>query len=132
MTFGEIVREARTGARWSLRDLSRELTDAGMPISHVQLHDVEHGRRAPSLRLLNALRKVLLLDRRYLVEYVPARCGDDFGQSSSLTVLGPPQKQYRKLNRPSDGVGVPLMGGSVEQEQHAAPDGDRDGRQSRP
>ena len=73
MTFGEIVREAREGARWSLRDLSRELAEAGTIISHVHLHDIEHGRRVPSLRLATALRKVLLLDRRYLVEYVPAR-----------------------------------------------------------
>jgi hypothetical protein len=57
----------------SLRDLARELASIDTPVSATHLHDIEHGRRVPSRRLTGALRKVLLLDRRYVVEWVPAR-----------------------------------------------------------
>lgn len=72
-TFGEIVREARVGAGKSFRDLARELSATGTRVSHVHLHEVERGTRLPSPELAGALSKALWLDRRYIIECIPAK-----------------------------------------------------------
>jgi transcriptional regulator with XRE-family HTH domain len=73
MTFGEVVCEARSGAGWSLRDLSAALAESGVSVSHVHLWEIERGTRGASAGLARALSKLLMLDRRYLIECIPPR-----------------------------------------------------------